>query len=234
MTDAQDRLTDGVTVACFRCGGSIVPNGHDPVEVILRPNSHEGQQVLWAHGACLGEMASLGTPILMDPDGSLASACVTATGDNATDEFLERFGENIIGRPVVDRLLAGNSVSVFVTDEHGARWTIWMDPPWRLEGPQGVLAGSRQAQDETSAGGWSAVGEALDRLLGQTLELVVLDGQSRDLVLQFSGALRLRTFANDPRDSDSWRITEKGPGRGVEGGPTGVRLFTLSRGRTQT
>jgi hypothetical protein len=106
-----------------------------------------------------------------------------------------------------------------------------MDPTWRLEGPGGVIAGSRQAQDEESEEGWAAVGDALDKLVGTTLDLVVVEPKSGDLIATFSRDLRLRTFANDPRDTDSWRITEKRTGKGVEGGPQGLSLFTLSRAR---
>src|SRR5687768_5301397 len=55
----------------------------------------------------------------------------------------------LVGRRVTDRQLAGNSFSIWLDTEKGrlTGWTIWLEPTWNLVGPDGVIAGSRQAQD---------------------------------------------------------------------------------------
>jgi hypothetical protein len=213
-------------VVCFRCAQPIEPDGDNPVSIVIRARVTEGDQTLWAHVECLHERVPLGVPML--PALAMSTRAGPVDEADPAEAFYRRAVAAVTGQQVVDRLLAGNSVSVFVDDEAGARWTIWLDPSWRLEDVDGVLAGSRQAQDEEEESGWSAVGEALDRLVGSTVEFVWRDAKSGDLVVQFSGSLRLRTFTNDPRDVDCWRITEKATRKGVEGGPGRLSPFTLS------
>ena len=211
---------------CCWCGRPIEPDGDDPVSIVVRARVTAGEQALWAHVECLHESVPPGVPLL--PELAVATRAGPVNDSDPAEAFYRRAVAAVTGQQVVDRLLAANSVSVVIDDEAGARWTIWLDPSWRLEGVDGVVAGSRQAQDEDDEGGWVAVGRALDRLVGSTIEFVWREAKSGDLVIQVSGSLRLRTFTNDPRDVDCWSISENATRMAVEGGPGRLHLLTWS------
>jgi hypothetical protein len=121
----------------------------------------------------------------------------------------------LIGQSVSDRMLAANSLSIWVATskaDERAGWTIWLDPTWHVRGPSGLIAGSRQAQDEEDPGGWAAATKAVDLLIGRTVEAIGVDGVTHDLTLTLSGGVVAQTFAADPRDDDQWRIRALGSG----------------------
>lgn len=126
----------------------------------------------------------------------------------------------LVGRRVTDRQLAGNSISIWFDTEKGSStgWTVWLEPTWHLVGPDGVIAGSRQAQDEEEETGWQAVTEAIDILMGRVLETLDIDQRTGDLVLGFSGGLVVRTFVSDPREDFLWRVRARGTEHCVVGG----------------
>ena len=132
----------------------------------------------------------------------------------------EALQARLSGQTVTDRQLAGNSLSISVSAGAGAspRYTIWLEPTWHLVGPGGVLAGSRQAQDEEEPSGWAAVTVALDALLGRIIEALELDVLTGDLSVILSGGLIARTFVTDPRDRDLWVIRDLSTDQRLEGG----------------
>jgi hypothetical protein len=127
----------------------------------------------------------------------------------------------IEGLVVTDRQLAGNSLSLWLApsqrDPH--THTLWLEPSWHIRGPNGVIAGSRQAQDEETATGWEAVTKAIDLLVGQHLERALLDPETGDLSLRFSGGFMARTFVTDPRDEVLWRVRVTATGKSYPGAP---------------
>lgn len=125
----------------------------------------------------------------------------------------------LVGRRVTDRQLAGNSFSIWLDTEKGrlTGWTVWLEPTWNLVGPDGVIAGSRQAQHEEEETGWQAVTDAIDILIGEVLEALDIDPRTGDLVVTFSGGLVARTFVSDPREDFLWRVRELGTDRCVVG-----------------
>jgi hypothetical protein len=127
--------------------------------------------------------------------------------------------EILVGRRVTDRQLAGNSFSIWFDTEEGSDtgWSVWLEPTWHLVGPDGVIAGSRQAQDEEEETGWKAVTDAIDILIGHVLEAIDIDPRTGDLVLTFSGGLVARTFVSDPREDYIWRVREFSSDRYVVG-----------------
>ncbi len=137
----------------------------------------------------------------------------------------------LVGEPVSFRRLAGNSLLVYFGGDpgEGATHVIWLEPTWHMVGPEGVLAGSRQAQDsdpeEGDGTGFAAAGRALDELMGQELRSIDVDVRTHDLTLTFSRDLALRTFVADPRDDETWYVKENGTGHRLEASPRGLRRF---------
>lgn len=116
----------------------------------------------------------------------------------------------LVGRRVTDRQLAGNSLSIWIDTVKGqpGGWTVWLEPTWNLVGPDGVIAGSRQAQDEEEDSGWKAVTDSIDTLIGRVLESLEIDPRTGDLAVFFSGGVVARTFVSDPREDFIWRVRE--------------------------
>lgn len=139
--------------------------------------------------------------------------------------YFEELRHQLVGRFASDRQLAGNSLSIWI-DAHegkGSAWTIWLEPTWHLRDSEKVLAGSRQAQDETDPSGWEAVKNSIDALVGRTLEALDIDPTTGDLIAQFSGVVA-RTFLADPRDDFLSEIHDLATGTSLVGSPRGLRL----------
>jgi hypothetical protein len=143
------------------------------------------------------------------------------------NQYFEELHGKIVGRPVTDRQLAGNSLSIWidmVPGDSGAGLTIWLDPAWNIVGPERVIAGSMQAQDEEDKSGFDAVTESIDVLVGLTVQSLIVEPITGDLVIALTEGVVVRTFASDPRDTGHWRIKDYSSGDSLIGSPSGMRL----------
>jgi hypothetical protein len=140
------------------------------------------------------------------------------------EDSFEALRQQLVGRLVTDRQLAGNSLSIWVGTEAGTRrgWTIWLEPSWHVIGPDSLLAGSMQAQDEENESGWKAVTNAIDTLVGRKIEHLSVDPVTGDLTVGMSGGIIARTFASDPRETFHWRIRTLATESSVVGSPNGM------------
>jgi hypothetical protein len=148
------------------------------------------------------------------------------------NSYFEALRGKLLGQTVTDRLLAGNSLSIWVNAKPQERsgWTIWLEPSWHLLGPEGVLAGSRQAQDEEAPSGFQAVAEIVEALVGLSVEDLDVDPRTGDLTVTFRGGMAVRTFVADPRDDFLWRIRSLSGEDSLFGTPTGLRIHPSSSG----
>jgi len=134
----------------------------------------------------------------------------------------------LVGQRVSFRRLAGNSLLVYfgVHPGDGRGLTVWLEPTWHLVGPDGPLAGSRQAQvfepDEHAEAGIVTAGRALDVLIGRRLVSLCVDERTYDLTLAFEGEFVLRTFVCDPRDDEIWHIRENATRERLDASPRGL------------
>jgi hypothetical protein len=143
----------------------------------------------------------------------------------APEECFAPLRASLVGRTVTDRQLAGNSLSLWIDKVPGdgaTGWTIWLDPAWHVVGPDRVLAGSMQAQDEEEDSGWKAVAAAVDGLIGRTIDELTLEPVTGDITVDLSGGVRVRTFASDPRETSHWRVKDYATGESVHGSSNGT------------
>jgi hypothetical protein len=146
------------------------------------------------------------------------------------EQFLDRVRDQVIGQPVSYRRLAGNSLLVYVGcepgDDHGV--IFWFEPTWHLRGPEQVLTGSRQAQEDPQAddpeSGFKAAGKALDVLWNRTVEGVEVEPVTHSLIVRLVGGFEVRTFVSDPTSDLDWHIDEKAAGLSLEGCAGGLEL----------
>jgi len=120
--------------------------------------------------------------------------------------------DRLVGRPVTDRQLAGNTLSLWVDHvpgDGGRRgWTVWLEPTWNVVGPDRVLAGSMQAQDEEEDSGWQAVAEAADGLVGRAVERLEVEAVTGDLIVGLSGGVSPDVRVRPARDTP---LADQGP-----------------------
>jgi hypothetical protein len=137
------------------------------------------------------------------------------------EEAFEQICAHARNQLVTDRQLAANSLSVWIATrkEEATGYTIWFEPSWHVVGPKGVVAGSRQAQDDEEPTGWQAVSDAIDTLVGRTVEDLHRDLVTGDLELVLSDGLRVRSFVTDPRDGFLWRVRDLATGLRINGSP---------------
>lgn len=139
----------------------------------------------------------------------------------------------LVGRQVTSRRLAANSLLVYIECEPGASsgWTFWLEPTWHLVGPNGILAGSRQAQDDDESNpesGFTQAARAVDRLVGTRIERAEIDERTSDLSLHLTHGLLLRTFVADPTDEENWHVRDHASGVLIEASPQGLSLHEAS------
>jgi hypothetical protein len=140
-------------------------------------------------------------------------------------EGLESLRAALAGRPVTDRQLAGSSLSIWIDTRPDEKvgFIVTLGPTWQLRGPAGVVAGSRQAEDDEHLSGWAAVPAAIEAILGQTVESLEVEPGTGDLTLRLGGGFVARTFDADPRELELWRVRDVATGEVVTGTPAGVR-----------
>lgn len=145
-------------------------------------------------------------------------------------ELFDRFHGELIGRRISFVRLACNSLLLYVECRPGdARgFTFWFEPTWHVIAPEGVVAGSRQAQGERDDGPTEAdldrvSGPICDRLIGRAVTAVHVDPRSYDLSVIVAGDCHVKTFASDPEDDHSWHIRENSTGLSLYASPSGMR-----------
>lgn len=144
------------------------------------------------------------------------------------EDFLSRIRSLTVDRPVSYRRLATNSLFVFVDcqpgDEKGV--IFWLEPTWNLCGPDRVLTGSRQAQEDPDLPeGFTAACRAVDVLLGRTIEAVQIEPVTHSLIIKFSGGHQVRTFVSDPTEDMDWQISDGSTTAKLRGSSQGLHLI---------
>jgi hypothetical protein len=123
-------------------------------------------------------------------------------------------------KPFVSRLGAQYHVSLFYGE---LSMLVWCS--WRLDSPTEPLASSDERGD--------IVNEKLQALVGQSFRRIQLLEPGLDLLIDFSGDLRLRVFCDhlpgDPSFHGNWQIRVKDVSAGVGPG----RHWTVERSPTK-
>lgn len=147
------------------------------------------------------------------------------------EAFLDHLRGQVVGRPVSYRRLAANSLLVYVDCEPGDETGVmfWFEPTWHFRGPERVLTGSRQAQEDAEAedptAGFYAAAQALDALRGRTVEAVQVEAITHSLILRLEGGYEVRTFVSDPTSDLDWHIDENATRRSLEGCAAGLEFI---------
>ena len=134
--------------------------------------------------------------------------------DLQPDELFQQLRARVVGRPVRKRRLAGNSLLVYVDADPGSETgvTFWLEPTWHLRGPDRVLTGSREAQNDPDAtdpnAGFDRAADAVDILVGRTILDVRIEPVSGDLHIDLEGGILLRTFVSDTTADELWHIRD--------------------------
>ncbi|MCZ6611458.1 MAG: hypothetical protein O6941_02390 [Planctomycetota bacterium] len=105
--------------------------------------------------------------------------------------------------------LATNSLLLYLECEPGkleGGYIVWFEPTWHVVGPQGVLAGSRQAQEDEELG---RINEKLAAALeGRGIRAIEIESPSNDLVMELEGDYIARIFLSDPTDDEIWHVAD--------------------------
>jgi hypothetical protein len=146
---------------------------------------------------------------------------------NEPERFLDHLRLRLVGHRLSFRRLACDVLLLYVECEpgDGKGVTIWLDPIWRLRGPQGVLVGSPQATDAMhSEEGLAAVSALLGDLQERAIERVDVQPLTFDLRVMLEGGYCLETFAVDQTVDESWHIRENTTGNRLKGSPNGLSI----------
>ncbi|HSG38040.1 MAG TPA: hypothetical protein VLE27_00260 [Thermoanaerobaculia bacterium] len=137
----------------------------------------------------------------------------------------------IVGLSVRNRRLAGNTLIVYVECSPGDKsgYVLCLEPTWHMCDSQGVVAGSRQAQEEEpeepgEPTGFEMVADQIDNLVGKRIEQIDRDARTGDLTVQLEGGYLLRTFVCDPREERLWYIRDGQTKQTIHGDPKGLRV----------
>ena len=147
------------------------------------------------------------------------------------EELFKRFHRELIGRNISFVRLASNSLLLYVECKpgDGQGLTLWFEPTWHISAPEGVIAGSRQAQGEGDQGATKAELDRVskpirEKLIDRTITDIQLDQRSRDLTVTVAGAYDIRTFAADPEDDHLWHIRENSTELTLYASAVGLRV----------
>jgi hypothetical protein len=151
---------------------------------------------------------------------------------DAVEQF-ESFRRELIGRSITFARLACNSLLLYVECEpgDGRGLTLWLEPTWHVSTPEGVAAGSRQAQGQGDDGPTKEELEKVSEpicaaLLNRPITLIQVDERSRDLAVTVEGGNCVRTFVSDPCDDHIWHIRDNSKGLKVYASPSGMEIRT--------
>ncbi len=116
----------------------------------------------------------------------------------------------MVGRKVTYRRLAANSLMLYIDSAPDERtgYLIWFEPTWRVVSASGLLICSDQEIGERKED-LGRYGKPLSALLGRTVEEVIVDERSRDLIVTLEGGLEIRTFVADPTAEHIWHIDDQ-------------------------
>jgi hypothetical protein len=147
------------------------------------------------------------------------------------DDLFKRFRRELIGRNITFVRLACNSLLLYVESRpgDGQGLTFWLEPTWHISAPEGVIAGSRQAQGEGDDGPTEAELDRVSRpicekLIDRTITEIQIDQRSRDLTVTVADAYHVRTFASHPEDDHLWHIRENSTGLTLYASTVGWRV----------
>ena len=118
---------------------------------------------------------------------------------------MQRVLDDLVGKPVTHRGIAGNSIEIWleVEPKHEHALVFWIDAPWRLEISKSIASTSADfpwereegESKEAYRGRFEAACSVSDCLIGSQLIAASIDPWTSDLELIFDGDKRLRTFA---------------------------------------
>ncbi len=149
---------------------------------------------------------------------------------------LQHHLNQLIGCIVTHKSIAGNSMELSLArnDIDSAGFTLWLDPPWRLESASGIIASSADfpwepEEDETREAYRRRFLDACarsDGLEGAIVDAVAIDPISTDLSLQFGNGLRLRLFSVE-REAMNWCFSDLSEMKRYEVSPEVIRIEML-------
>jgi hypothetical protein len=145
--------------------------------------------------------------------------------------FFETLKGQLIGHRVTYRRLACDILLIYLDCEpgDGTGVTIWLDPIWHFCGPEGVLVASMQVaealdSEETMA---AVADELMASLLGRSIESVVIEPRTFDLMVKFEGDYYVKTSVSDPASEESWHIRDNTTGTRLRGSPQGLSVVPV-------
>ncbi|WP_435021544.1 hypothetical protein TA3x_002431 [Tundrisphaera sp. TA3] len=144
------------------------------------------------------------------------------------DELFRRMRDEVIGRPISFVRLVCDILLLYVDCDpgDGRGLTFWLNPPWEVSSPEGVVADSSQARSEDEEG---PTEEQLGRvstpirgeLLGRPITELQVDRRTRSMTMNVAGGHVVRVLASDPEDDHLWHLRENA---------TGLTLYASTRG----
>jgi hypothetical protein len=144
----------------------------------------------------------------------------------AQESFFEELKTKLVGHGVSYRRLACDSLLVDIDGEpgDGIGVTIWFEPIWYFCRPERVLVGSMQVAEasDTKEAMAAVADEPMDPLLGRSIENIVIEPRTFDLIVTFQGDYSIKTFVSDPMSDESWHIRDNNSRMRLKGSPKGL------------
>jgi hypothetical protein len=144
-------------------------------------------------------------------------------------DALGELTSSLLGQQVAFTRVAGNSLLLYVGFEPGGPESngivVWFNPPWHVAGPSGVTIGSYPLSVASHDGGevFERACAPAELLRGQTITRVAVDDCASELSIA-AGEFVVRSFVDDPDDSELWQIHDRAGGRRLFGGAPGLTL----------
>jgi hypothetical protein len=131
------------------------------------------------------------------------------------DELFQRLRGELIGRRISFVRLACDMLLLYVDCEpgDGQGLTFWLNPPWEVSSPEGVVADSRQAQGEDDGGLTEAEFNHVSRpisekLIDRPITEVGVDRRTRELTVTVAGEHDIKALASALGDDHLWHLRE--------------------------
>lgn len=103
--------------------------------------------------------------------------------------------------------------------------TVWLEPTWHIEGQNGVILGSRQAQVEEEQA-HQMMGRLAAELRGRTIENFFIEERTNQLSIRLSGGYLVKTFVSDPTEEESWNIRDHVSKQRLNASPAGFQVIS--------
>ncbi len=151
-----------------------------------------------------------------------------------TDKSIRDILKRLETKGVANTRVAGNTLILYLDSQPGDDNSIsfWIDPPWHLCGPDSVLIGSRQMQEETTEEELDEITRPLKHIQENDIETIEIEERTNDLIISFKNNFQIRTFAVNPEEDYSWYMTDKGNNLRVNGAPKGVTIEELKKNKS--